>query len=175
MIPVTSHPHIHFERGADDPVALFAIKDHDGARFEVDETCIPIKRNCLFLFNDGHSAHHTVLRSKKLGEDGVKFIVPFAAKTLGSVGGPCIADPYVAAKSGKGAKGRRRVHDSEKVEDVGIVEDLYLSGEAEDKISDQQGFHIEDEEVDIGVDRDLEEEAEGEIVIEDPEKEELMR
>ncbi|KAL7461320.1 hypothetical protein ACHAXS_001743, partial [Conticribra weissflogii] len=70
---------------ADGFVALFSVEDHDGAHFETEETCVPIQKNRLILFEGGRYAHRTVIRNQHAGKN-VMFIGPVQARTLLPVG-----------------------------------------------------------------------------------------
>ncbi len=76
--------HSNYQAQAEGLVALYSLEDHEGAHFEVEETCIPIQKNRLMLFEGGDSVHRTVIRNA--GKNAVKFVGPFAAKTLSAVG-----------------------------------------------------------------------------------------
>jgi len=74
----------NYQAHAEGPVALYSLDDNEGAHFEVEETCIPIRKNRLMLFEGGDAVHRTVIRNA--GKNAVKFIGPFATKTLTAVG-----------------------------------------------------------------------------------------
>ncbi len=93
----TTHAHLDYElrdeKKADDRqsnvmkspaegfVALFSLEDHNGAHFETEQTCVPIAKNRLILFEGGRVPHRTVIRNHD-AEKNVMFIGPIEARSL---------------------------------------------------------------------------------------------
>lgn len=76
--------HSNYQAPVEGLVALYSLEDHEAAHFDVEETCIPIKKNRLMLFKGGDLVHRTVIRNAE--KNAVKFIGPFSTRTLSAVG-----------------------------------------------------------------------------------------
>jgi len=67
-------------------VAMVALETNPDAHFDVDETCLPIVRGAMIVF-DGRSPHNTVLRSSPTVKGaGVSLIGGFQLSTFSPVG-----------------------------------------------------------------------------------------
>ena len=69
----------------DDKVGFLFLNTNDDAHFEVDDTCIPARKNRLVTFNGAKSIHQTIIERGR-----VNLLGPFHIKTFVGVGeAPC--------------------------------------------------------------------------------------
>ena len=61
----------------EDRVGFIFLNTNDDAHFDVDDTCVPVQKNRLVMFDGARSVHHTVIHKGR-----VSLLGPFHAKTF---------------------------------------------------------------------------------------------
>ena len=100
----------------DSRVAFVPLETNPNAHFDIEDTCLPIKRGRMVVFN-GRSPHRTVIRSDspssgKHGAAGVSFLGAFQMSTflpVGTILGTApVPSPTPVGKSAKKAKKNKK-------------------------------------------------------------------